>query len=86
MTVRKIFIKFCKNIESFVMKSKIDKRDVTFIREMRVHTGILKLGAQNFVIRATEIPCMMKDESNIQIDLKLTLFPSTIFECVIIDL
>ena len=53
MTVRKIFIRFCKNIESFVMKSinmqggifvlcrvefsKIGKRDVTFIREMRVN-------------------------------------------------
>ena len=50
MTVRKIFIRFCKNIESFVMKSitgwifdlcrvefsKISKRDVMFIREMRV--------------------------------------------------
>ena len=51
MTVRKIFIKFCKNIKSFVMKSinvqgnfvlcrvefyKIGKRDATFIREMRV--------------------------------------------------
>ena len=51
MTVRKFFIRFYKNIESFVMKSinvqggfmlcrveflKIGKRDVTFIREMRV--------------------------------------------------
>ena len=52
MIVRKIFIRFCKNIESFVMKSinvqggflfcagwnfqKIGKRDITFIREMRV--------------------------------------------------
>ena len=52
MTVRKIVIRFCKNIETFVMKSinvqggflflcrvefsKIGKRDVTFIREMRV--------------------------------------------------
>ena len=48
MTVRKIFIRFYKNIESFVMKSinlfvlsrvefsKIGIRDVTFSREMRV--------------------------------------------------
>ena len=52
MTVRNMVIRFCKNIESFVMKSinmqggifvlcrvefsKIGKRDVTFIREMRV--------------------------------------------------
>ena len=53
MIVRKIIIRFCKNIESFVIKSiliraggifvlcrvefsKIGKRNVTFIREMRV--------------------------------------------------
>ena len=43
ITVRKIFIRFCKNIKSFVMKSinvqggfLFCKRDVTFIREMRV--------------------------------------------------
>jgi len=46
--VIKIVIRFCKNIETFVMKSvgifvlcrvefsKIGKRDVTFIREVRV--------------------------------------------------
>ena len=51
MTMRKIVIRLLKNIERFVMKSinmqgefmlcrvefyKIGKRDVTFIREMRV--------------------------------------------------
>ena len=54
MTVIKIVIRFCNNIESFVIKSinvqgdfyfvqggisKIGKRDVTFIREMRVPKG-----------------------------------------------
>ena len=53
MTVRNIIIRFSKNIERSVMKSinmqgdfvlcrvefsKIGKRDVTFIREMRVPT------------------------------------------------
>ena len=53
MTMRKIVIRFCKNIETFVMKSinvqggflffagwnfpKIGKRDVMFIRGMRVY-------------------------------------------------
>ena len=52
MTMRKIIIRFCKNIESCVIKSinvqgdfclcrvefsKIGMRDVTFIREMRVN-------------------------------------------------
>ena len=57
MIVRKIFIRFCKNIESFVMKSinmqggflfcagwnfpKMGKRDVTFIREMSQSTTLV---------------------------------------------
>ena len=61
MTERKIFIRFCKNIGSFAMKSinvqggflflclvefsKIGKRDVTFVREMRVDMcSIWKVG------------------------------------------
>ena len=62
MTLRKIFIRFCKNIKSFneinkragwifvlcrVEFSIIGKRDVTFIREMRVciQMSQRKLGA-----------------------------------------